>query len=242
VARALRHAVVSRLARTLGLTASVTSLDITNYSFEAFVAFLFEHPVVPVPSPGTGEPEPWYWSMETTFDPLVVAGHYIHLFTQPQPALSQYSGPELEQGFWAIVSGNLNCSVAEIIWDTSVPLEIRESAIRSMYYLYRDFFASHPLETADNMWWDSLAYDWHCGNRLRSNGGEDHSMQEVMFEVLSKILDLPEAHTRYAALHGLGHLHHPATPQLVERWLGKHESLDPDLICYAQEAARFEVM
>lgn len=217
-------------------------VDLSNYGFGDFVGFLFQRPVVPVPDSGTGQPEPWYWQTEVAFNPTTVAGYYIRLFTDPTSALSSYSADELEQGFWAIMSGNLDCGVNPVIWDDTVPLEIRESVVRSIYTLYKDFFASHPLETADNMWWDSLAYDWHCDLRARSNGGEDLSMQDVMFEVLVKILDLPQTHTQYAALHGLGHLHHPETQQHIRAWLASNAQLDAERIEYAHSASRFEVM
>jgi hypothetical protein len=218
------------------------TVDLSNYSFDDFVGFLFKHPVVPVPRPGDGEPEPWYWQIEVQFDPTAVAGFYIRLFTEPATALAGYPADALEQGFWAIMSGNLDCGVTAAIWHEGVPLEIRESVIRSMYTLYKDFFASHHLETADDMWWDSLAYDWHCNLRARSNGGEDHSMQDLMFEVLTKILELPSTHTRFAALHGLGHLRHPDTPHHVQAWLARTAPLEVELIEYAQLAAKFEVM
>jgi SAM-dependent methyltransferase len=41
------------------------------------------------------------------------------------------------------------------------------------------------------MWWDSLCYDWHCGNRRRVNGGEDLRMQDAMFETIARILSIP---------------------------------------------------
>lgn len=232
----------SKIAWMRRILVTGATIDLSDYSFDDFIEFLFRHPVVPIPSPGNDEPEPWYWHIEVELDPAAVASFYIRLFSEPGPALNGYSADELEQGFWAIMSSNLDCGVTAIIWHEAVPLDIRESVVRSMFTLYKDFFASHHLETADNMWWDSLAYDWHCDLRARSKGGEDLSMQDVMFEVLTKILELPSDHTRFAALHGLGHLHHPETAQHVEAWLARNAPLDEDLVEYAQAAARFEVM
>ena len=55
-----------------------------------------------------------------------------------------------------------------------------------MFHLFERLFAHDPLDTAVQMWWDSLAYDWHCHNRSRENGGADRRMQDVMFETLSR--------------------------------------------------------
>src|SRR5687768_7921389 len=163
--------------------------DISSASFEQFVTFLFEHEVLQIPRV-RGEPEPWYWHVEVMYDPIRIAGCYIQLFTEPDFLLSRYAKDQLEQGFWAIQSCNLTCSVSKVIWDKRVPLDIRESCVRSMFHLFERLFAREPLETSANMWWDSLAYDWYCENRARANGGEDLTMQDTMFETLSKILAL----------------------------------------------------
>ena len=96
------------------------------------------------------------------------------------------------------------CSVYLLIWNTDLPLSAREQCVRSMVNLFRDLFATEPLDSAVQMWWDSLCYDWHCGNRSRLRGGEDLSMQNVMFDTLVEILALDSEHCQGAALHGLG--------------------------------------
>ncbi len=154
--------------------------------------------------------------------------------------LTRYSKGQLEQGFWAMIS-HIECAVAVVIWETSVPFEARGSCVRAMYHLYERFFLKQPLETSSNMWWDVLAYDWHCDNRSRANGGEDELMQDVMFETLERILTLPSETCQAAALHGLGHLHHPSTQAAIERYL-KRSSVSAELRNYALAAARFEVL
>ena len=215
--------------------------NITGASFEEFVAFLFDHEVVPIPRDGKG-PEPWYWNAQVEFEPVRVACDYVRLFTDPEFLVTQYSLEQLEQGFWAIPSCNIECSVTEIIWHKQVPFVMRENCVRSMFHLFQKLFAVVTLETSPNMWWDSLAYNWHCGNRARSNGGEDERMQDVIFETLEKILALPSLECQAAALHGLGHLHHPATQQLIERYIQGNEKIDAELRDYALAAARFDVM
>jgi hypothetical protein len=110
-----------------------------------------------------------------------------------------------------------------------------------MFHLYDQFFAVDFLETSGEMWWDALAYDWHCGNRDRKRGGEDLLMQNVMFETLVKILRLRSVNCQYAALHGLGHLHPPETKDAINTYL-KASTADDSLREYAEAAARFEVL
>jgi hypothetical protein len=91
------------------------------------------------------------------------------------------------------------------------------------------------------MWWDSLCYDWHCGNRKRERGGEHLQLQEVIFQTLASVLAIDSQICQAAALHGLGHLHHPQTTELIERYLREHASLSKERKEYALAAARFEV-
>lgn len=95
--------------------------EITNASFEEFVNFLFDQQVVPIPDDAKllG---PWYYNAEVAYDPIRVASQYIQLFSQPAFLLAQFSRAQLEQGFWAIQSPNLECGVCAIIWNETVKL------------------------------------------------------------------------------------------------------------------------
>ena len=219
-----------------------TQYDIRNASFDEFVDFLFDHEVVSIPRSAETGPGPWYWAVEVLFDPNRVAQHYIRLFTAPEFLLERFTREQLEQGFWAIQSSNIDCSVYEIIWNTDVPLEIRESCVRTMSDLFALLFSKDALETSVEMWWDSMAYDWYCGNRARKKGGEDESMQDTMFFTLEKILGLDSMACQDAALHGLGHLCHPQTKKLIDVFLEKNPSISNERREYALAAARFEVM
>lgn len=214
--------------------------DISGSSFEEFVEFTFDREIAPVPEGKREKADPWYAHAEITLKPRKVLGFYVRLFERPEFLLTRYSKGQLEQGFWAMIS-HIECAVAVVIWETSVPFEARGSCVRAMYHLYERFFLKQPLETSSNMWWDVLAYDWHCDNRSRANGGEDELMQDVMFETLERILTLPSETCQAAALHGLGHLHHPSTQAAIERYL-KRSSVSAELRNYALAAARFEVL
>ncbi len=214
-----------------------SSQDIIGISFDEFVQFVFARSI-----PVNPKAEPWYWHVETIFEAGEIADHYVRLFSEPAFLLTSFLAAELEQGFWAIQSCNLDCSVARVIWIEELPLAVRERCVRSMFHLFEKLFSIQPLETSAHMWWDSLCYDWHCGNRSRAKGGEDESMQDIMFETLGKILELDSPRSQGDALHGLGHLHHPLTEQLISRYIAKHSELSPEMKEYALAASKFQVL
>lgn len=216
--------------------------DLVGTSFEDFVSFLFEHPVdAPLTDQDQAGHHPWYWKVVVRFEPVRVAADYARLFADPQWLQLNYTQEQLEQGIWAIQSNSLPCSVAEIIWHEDVPFVMRENCVRAMYPLFARLFAHAPFEKADEMWWESLTYDWFDGRRDRKNGGDDLRMQDVMFETLQKILFLPAPVCQGAALHGLGHLRHPATGSLIRLYLDQYRDADRDLRAYAMAASRFDV-
>jgi hypothetical protein len=53
---------------------------------------------------------------------------------------------------------------------------------------------------------------------------------------------VPSESCQTAALHGLGHLHHPDTNELVQSYLARNPSITPDLREYALAAAQFRVL
>jgi hypothetical protein len=217
--------------------AECEQVDISQYSFDEFISFVFDRDV----APDTPVHDSWYSGIELTFDPQRICEYYTRLFRTPRFLLERYSKIQLEEGFWAIQVGFYGCSAADILSISDLPLATREECVRSMLDLFSNLFASEPLETAVQMWWDSLCFDWECGNRDRARGGEDLLLQDVMFETLSGILELDSPFCQRAALHGLGHLHHPETKQLVQRYLERHPSLTNEQREYAFAAARFEV-
>src|SRR5579862_2765031 len=188
-------------------------IDITGISFDSFVSFIFDRPVPP-----DGQRQCWYWTTEATFDPARLASHYVRLFSQPRFLLDKFSKSQLEQGFWAIPSSTLNCSVQELLWTDNLDFHVRAECVHAMYHLFERLFSVEHLETAAHMWWDALCFDWQCGNRSRDRGGEDQLMQDVMFETLAQILKLESAQCQADALHGLGHLHHPNTANLIAQF------------------------
>ena len=214
------------------------SIDISQFSFDEFVSFLFDREV----PPETAKRDPWYWHTEIAYVPEIICSYYVRLFQQPQFLRARFSKPQLEQAFWAIPADNLDCSAARIMWDSDLPFAGREECVKTMADLFRNLFATEPLETSVQMWWDALCYDWECGNRKRERGGEDEQMQDVIFQTLTSILAIDSDICQGAALHGLGHLHHPETENLIQRFIAQHPTLTKGQRDYALAAAKFKVL
>ena len=214
-----------------------TRIDLSNSSFDDFVAFVFDRDVS-LESEGK---DYWYWHVAVEFQTENIGAYYVRMFRQPEFLLTRFTKAQLEEGFWAIQGPNLDCSVSRIIEDSDVPLSVREVCIRSIADLFERLFAIEPFDTSVGMWWDSLCYDWHCGVRNRQRGGEDLELQDIFFQTLARVLAIDSWICQRAALHGLGHLHHPETKELIERFVGEHPSLTDEQKAYALAAARFEV-
>ena len=215
-----------------------THVDLTESSFDEFVSFLFDRSILPRPE----KRDPWYWHVEAEYDAKKICAYYEQLFQQPEFLLPRFTKPQLEEGFWAVQGPNLSCSASRIIDDSDLPLSIREGCIRSMFDLFERLFSKEPLDTSVQMWWDSLCYDWHCGNRNRERGGEDLELQDVYFQTLARVLAIDSETCQGAALHGLGHLHHPQTKELIDRFIDEHPSLTQVQTAYALAAARFKLL
>lgn len=210
-------------------------IDATQHSFDEFISFLFEHEIA------AKEDKAWYWNTDVTFAERKICEYYIRLFRNPDFLLGRFPKPQLEQGFWAMMSG-VDWSVKNLIDETDVPFPLREACVRAMFDLFRGFFATEPLDTSCYMWWDAMCYDWYCGNRAREQGGEDLEMQDVMYQTLAEILSLDSQSCQAAALHGLGHLHHPETREFVDRYITNHPSLTETQKEYALAASDFQVV
>ncbi|WP_208347414.1 hypothetical protein [Pseudaestuariivita rosea] len=212
-----------------------TVIDIRNASLDQFKDFVFDHAVHSI-----GSDQVWYhqFDLEIRFDDEHNARCFIKMLTDAKGLLSKYDSEKLEQGCWAMFSGfdgNLNY----LIWDSAIPIKTKEDLIASMYFIYRDLFAVDPLGEACEMWWDGLAYEIHPLKRADpENNPHDKRIQDAMFEVLSKILLLESVHCQSAALHGLNHVAHPDTENIVKKYVESHPELSEADIDYAYRCAK----
>lgn len=208
--------------------------NINNISFDEFVSLIFQ-----VEEQDKLDAASFY---EFETDAARLCTYYVQLFQRPEFLLSRFTKQQLEEGFWDIMAYTHEWSVGELIFYSNAPLAIRKECIESMAVLFERLFFNEPLDTSVHMWWDSLCYDWHCGNRKRESGGDDLELQDVFFHTLVKVLALDSWICQGAALHGLGHLHHPDTAEAVGRFIREHPSLSAEQIKYARAASEFNVL
>jgi hypothetical protein len=121
------------------------SVDLTNVSYDEFVAFLFDHDVGHGVPPESEKYDPWYFHVEVEFDAKNIANYYVRMFRQPEFLLTRFTKAQLEEGFWAIQGPNLNCSVSRILEGSDLTLSVREECIRSMADLFKRLFATEPF-------------------------------------------------------------------------------------------------
>jgi hypothetical protein len=203
------------------------SRDLTNISFDDFVSLIFNHAEQIKPDrPLSG--------IEVEIDAKRMCAYYVQLFQKPEFLHSRFTKQELEEGFWEIMGCAHDWSLGDLIEYSNAPLSSRKECIESMAILFERLFASEPLDTSVHMWWDSLCYSWHSGNRKRERGGDDLELQDTYFQTLAKVLAIDSWICQGAALHGLGHLHHPDTATLISRYIDEHPSLTKEQVAYAR--------
>lgn len=220
------------------MTDELNTLDLSSKSFDQFVEFFFNREVVP------DEKQFDYFLTDLAGErydeavhslPSVVVNHMTKLFSEFGVIAPKYSLAQLDQGLWGIFGENLR--LYELLWDSSVPLEQRVQCIRSMFSVYSDFVSISKVEVMENcfdMWWDLILHGFWFQQKLFERGtkvgdvskldAESRLLLDEMFETLKQILGLPDARTQSYALHGLGHLHHPAGRETVQEFIDNHKT------------------
>jgi hypothetical protein len=213
-------------------------IDITKYSFDEWVRFIFDCSVTDhnrtwreeLALSGYGDSSDGEYFVGNQ---VVLLEYLSRLFRDPGFLLETYSPEQLEQAFW-VIPGQLLCVAGFIgpLWEKEIPWPVRQECIESMGDLFERLFAINPLDTSCYMWWDHLAY----GYGMRGGVPEDDDsaqVQQVMFDTLCRILKLGSIHCQKSALHGLGHLRHPDTGKAIDEFLETHLNMDDELKQYA---------
>ena len=132
-----------------------TMIDIREATLREFEDFIFDHAVH-----GIGSDKVWYHQFDLVihYDAAHNVQCLIDLFRNAQSLPSKYDHAKLEQGCWAMFGAGFDGNLNDLIWESEIPLELKETLISSMFFMYRDLFALYPLGEACEMWWDGLAY------------------------------------------------------------------------------------
>jgi hypothetical protein len=102
-----------------------------------------------------------------------------------------------------------------------------------MQNLFAELFSKIPESGACTMWWD---------NYRDFEDRYNPQIEDVMFDAMSRILEMPERHCQWSALHGLGHHNHPKRATLIENYLKTNPQLDDNIKQYAKYAMEGRVL
>ena len=108
------------------------SRDLTNISFDDFVALIF-NPAEQF------KPDVLLPDME--INAQSVCAYYVQLFQQPEFLTSRFTKQELEEGFWEIMGYTHDWSLGDLIDYSNAPLSSRKECIESMALLFEHLFA-----------------------------------------------------------------------------------------------------
>ena len=210
--------------------ATPENLDLSVVSFEEFTEFFFHRPE---------NEEFWYqepiyqWGNVNVSDPAALVDHATRLFSEFGTIGRKYTLAQIDHGIWALLAEASPLSIQEYLWNPSVSLEKRIQCVQSMFHVYSDFVAGSEEDEMVGcfyMWWDFIGDGfWSSAGLTKQNNAALLSQDlklllDAMFDTLKRILELPDPRTQWYALHGLGHLHHPAVRDLVQSFIHQHQN------------------
>jgi hypothetical protein len=218
------------------VTFELKNLDLSAKSFEEFVQFFFARS--PVPDNQQFE----YYSRDLAgvkYDeckpssPKVVVNYMTRLFSNFGTIAPTYSLAQVDQAVWGMFGENLR--IYKFLWTRAIELDNRLQCIRSMYFVFSDFVATSEIAETDSaffMWWDLFLFAFWVHMDLKNGrgrtydisvlDGDERAVVDTAFETLTRVLSLPDLTSQVAALHGLGHLHHPGVSDAVQGYIDKH--------------------
>jgi len=228
-----------------------TDFDISALSYDEFVEYFFT-------ASGTGafrlDPNGNEYIFARNYEPQVTLRHLTRLCTEFLQLSERLSQESLCIGITGILS-HAFFELQRILWDHAVPLEQRVHCIRSMYRVFADYVANCKMEVMENcffMWWELVCNSFWSERtdtwkiplkKYEELSGEDRALLDAMFETLVQILNLDDDRSKSAALHGMGHLHHPGVRRVVQEFITAHShGLPPDGLKWLEDCRDGSVM
>ena len=219
---------------------STDKLDLSLLPYDEWVAFFFDRPVMKEDEDDDDlfrpRPTPWDdYDIELdifTERPAVLVEHVRRLCLEFGTLPRTHSWSQIDQGVWGVLM--LPCECSNHIVSDKVPLALRLSCIQAMYHVFADAVATLPkgvpMETCFFMWWDIIAGAFfmehgHWSHEVFHPEREDvRQVHDVILDTLVRILALEDRRCQGAALHGLGHLHHPQGAEIVQKFIDVHRA------------------
>jgi hypothetical protein len=193
--------------------------DASQLTYQEWLRFFFDRPIGK--EVFREERQRYFFVAEA--ERSVVARHLKKMCSEHNAILGLYSGEQVNQGLWAIFA---TFSYHEVIFDSSVDLDLRIQCIESMYHVYSDVVAHLAGDVRDTfywMWWDYIGHEPWAYSQLQVHRIDREQTLDAIIRTLARILDLPHRGCQWSALHGLGHLdHHPKARDIVQQYLDLH--------------------
>ena len=220
---------------------------LSDLTFEEWVAFIFDRPVVQRPWYQWLQPFPDedYWEAS----PTVTVEYLARLFEEAGRLLAPFSDAQVAAGLELMCREEYFHMLGGTLGPSAAPWPARRRGLLSVYPLFEQCFArrcspylahrnqkdTNPLNGVCYMWWERFEAWYPLDHPDRAPA------YEITLEVMERCLSLESDPCRESALHGLSHWH-LYYPQQVECAIDAFLALNPDLPkalkSYAREARR----
>ena len=152
----------------------------------------------------TDDFEQWTWDV-TKFATFM--DHVHKLATSPDEFASSLSS----QFIW-----NLQYAVGELVWDRRIADPdrlnlLRDTAVVATAMASSDTYPPSRRTSGLLQFWESVV---EVGDRPEKR--DDQVIRSALFECFTNLLENPHPLVQSMALHGLHHLHHPTTAEVIE--------------------------
>ena len=207
-------------------------------SYERWVSYVFDHPVLPKAWWWHDEESEYYESWNEETNPVRTLQFLTRLFREPDELRGRFSAAQIDQGLNLLVSSSCG-SYMFCLHDTAIPWEARQACIEAMIPLYERLMGPVYDSPGTNnfacyIWWDVIPL----------HGGMDHPDRDRINNAVIHVFEAM-ATTRSPAclesvLHGLGHWHlylPNRTEPIVDRILARRD-LTKEQRHYAKLARR----
>jgi hypothetical protein len=162
--------------------------------------------------------------------------YLIKLFNDPEILLKRFQVEVVYKGLNMFLD-SYSMYLYSLIFkkENNGKLENRIECIKSIKNLFEIIFVKDSFSQLAFMWWDEIitaAYP----HGTKEFSKEDMKIREAIFVTLNSILNIENTICQASALHGLGHLQHPGTKEVIENYLNRSNNLNNKFIRYAKLA------
>ena len=209
------------------------SPDLRNANYDEFLEFVFDH------YPEHEVDKKWYWQLEEEVQivPSRAIEYMTRLCADSAQLLEQYTPMQIAEGLNYVFGAAGHTAFLDQLWNPDIAWPARRRCILAIPHLYKNVLerAADGVGGCAYMLWDSIAYDYYCGNRDPDKQPEDARVQDTMLEALKGMLASDHPETQKGALHGLGHLSHRDSARAIRTFLSSDRNLDGAVRTYAGE-------